>query len=98
YSYLPCHGKTNCMNFESDYKDAEGNELKYTRGAGPFQFLTAIANHDSFLSLTYDPKLRISLIHDQREHRVLYEYDDTGYLSNVTYDDGTVTTYDHGDN
>jgi len=95
YSYLACAGKSQCHNYESGYKDAEGNELKYTRGAG--QFLTAIASKNGSLTLKYDPKLRITEIQDQNKHHVLYQYDDAGYLSKVTSDDGTVTTYEHGE-
>ncbi len=95
YSYLACAGKSECHNYESGYKDAEGKELKYTRGAG--QFLTAIASKNGSLTLKYDSKLRIAEIQNQNKHRVLYQYDDAGYLSKVTANDGTVTTYEHGD-
>ncbi len=96
YDYLPCDGKTGCINFESGYKDADGNELKYTRGAG--QFLTAIASQDGSLSLSYDQKLRVREIQDQAGHHVSYEYNDAGHLSKVTANDAVVTSYEYGNN
>lgn len=96
YDYLPCDQKTNCHNYEMGHKDAEGNELRYTRDAG--QFLTAIAGRDASLNLSYDPKSRVRQIQDQAGHYVSYEYDDTGHLRKVTNDDGTATTYEYSNN
>ena len=91
YTYLPCSGNIPC--YENGYRDAENNELAFTRNTT--RSLTSLASQNTSLALSYDARSRISAIQDQSGNKMLYEYDDVGYLSKATASKGFVTTYEH---
>jgi YD repeat-containing protein len=93
-SYLPCDDKTIC--YLNGLRNAHGDSLRFERN-GDRSLIRLTSPDQHWLAFSYGEGRRIASIVDNRGRRVMYRYDERGYLTGVSYPSGERLEYDYND-